>query len=121
VAAATATGLLVTVLASGQPGFTLGALLVAGTLAAVLAVRPPVVYRLIPVPALAYMAASLAAVLAGGPGGSSRTALAVSLAQALASGFYAMTAATGIALAGAVARRPRGPAGPRPGHRRRAR
>ncbi len=106
---ATAFGMIITIVAGGQPGFVLGFFLVAGTAAAALAVRPRAVYRIIPVPALAYVAASLVTVPVSGSGASSRTALALGVVQALASGFLAIIVATVIAIAVTVARgRPAG-------------
>ncbi len=56
-----ALGALITVLAGTGPGPVLGVSLVAATLAAALAIQPGAVYRIIPVPALAYL------VMATGP------------------------------------------------------
>ena len=96
--------MIITIVAGGQPGFVLGFFLVAGTAAAALAVRPRAVYRVVPVPALAYVAASLVTVPVSGSGASSRTALALGVVQALASGFLAIIVATVIAIAVTVAR-----------------
>jgi len=118
VISATAVGMIITIVAGSQPGFVLGFFLVAGTAAAALAVRPRAVYRIIPVPALAYVAASLVTVPVSGSGASSRTALALGVVQALASGFLAIIVATVIAIAVTVARGRRGgPARRGPGHR----
>jgi hypothetical protein len=90
---AAALGALATVTTRSQPGNLLGAFLVAGTLAAALAVRPRAVYLIIPVPALAYVIAATAAGLARDhAAGTSHTALAASIAQWVAGGFLAMTA-----------------------------
>jgi hypothetical protein len=74
--------------------------LVAATLAAALAIQPGAVYRIIPVPALAYLVMASVAGLAGDrAAGTSHTALAVSAAQWIASGFLPMTVATLLAIA----------------------
>lgn len=119
VIAATALGALLTVLTGGQPGFLLGAFLVAGTAAGALSVARRAVYQVIPVPALAYVAAAILAVLATGQAaGTSRTALALTVIQAVASGFDAMIAATLLAIVITAARWPPGSRGPRrPGYR----
>ncbi len=101
---AAALGMVITIVAGSQPGFVLGVFLVAGTAAAALAVRPGAVHRIIPAPALAYVAASLVTVPITGPGGASRTALALGVVQALASGFLAIIVATTLAIAVTVAR-----------------
>ena len=93
-------GMLVTIVAGSGPGLILGIFLVAGTVAAALLVRPRDVHLMIPVPALAYLAAS---VIAGAVHDRaalvSRTAMAVSAVQWLASGFLAIALATAIVLA----------------------
>jgi hypothetical protein len=95
-----ALGTLITVLAGTGPGPVLGVSLVAATLAAALAIQPRAVYRIIPVPALAYVAAAAVAGLIGDRVAStSHTALAVSAAQWTASGFLPMTVATVLAIA----------------------
>jgi hypothetical protein len=95
-----ALGALITVLAGTGPGPVLGVSLVAATLAAALAIQPGAVYRIIPVPALAYLVMATVAGLAGDrAAGRSHTALAVSAAQWIASGFLPMTAATLLAIA----------------------
>ena len=107
---AAALGALVTVLTGSGPGYVLGAFLIAGTAAAALAVRPRGVYLIIPVPALAYVVAAATAGLIQAneqAAGTSLTALAVSAAQWIASGFPAMTVATIVAIAVTVTRRPR--------------
>ena len=116
---AVALGAVSTIVAGSQPGFVLGAFLVTGTAAAAFAVRPRVVYRIIPVPALAYVAACLITVPVSGPrAGSSATALALGIVQALASGFLVIIVATGLAVAVTVARgRRNSPARRGPGHR----
>jgi hypothetical protein len=100
-----ALGALITVLAGTGPGPVLGVSLVAATLAAALAIQPGAVYRIIPVPALAYLVMATVAGLAGDrAAGRSHTALAVSAAQWIASGFLPMTAATLLAIAVAAIR-----------------
>jgi hypothetical protein len=95
-----ALGALITVLAGTGPGPVLGVSLVAATLAAALAIQPGAVYRIIPVPALAYLVMASVAGLAGDrTAGTSHTALAVSAAQWIASGFLPMTVATLLAIA----------------------
>ena len=95
-----ALGALITVLAGTGPGPVLGVSLVAATLAAALAIQPRAVYRIIPVPALAYLSAATVAGLIGDRMAStSHTALAVSAAQWTASGFFPMTVATVLAIA----------------------
>jgi hypothetical protein len=95
-----ALGALITVLAGTDPGPVLGVSLVAATLAAALAIQPRAVYRIIPVPALVYVATAIVAGLIGDRVAStSHTALAVSAAQWIASGFLPMTAATLLAIA----------------------
>ena len=100
-----ALGALITVLAGTGPGPMLGVSLVAATLAAALAIQPRAVYRIIPVPALAYVVAASAAGLIGDRAAStSHTALAVSAAQWVAGGFLPMTAATLLTIAVTVIR-----------------
>jgi hypothetical protein len=102
-------GSLVTAATGSTPGLALGAFVVGGTAAAVLAVRARSVYLIIPVPALSYMVAATAAGLVnlhGQASGVSVTTLAVSAAQWMANGFLAMTTATLLAIAAAVARWP---------------
>jgi hypothetical protein len=113
VIATAALGLLVTVVAGSEPGAVLGVFLIAGTLIAGLAVRADRVHMIIPVPALAYLVAGLIAGYAHDRAvDTSRSALAASALQWIASGFLAITAATLIAIALTTARRlrARGPA-----------
>ncbi len=105
VAGAAALGLAGTVATHTAPGVLLGLCLIGGTALAALAVRPGAVYLLIPVPPLAYLvAATVAGVFGGSAAGTSRSALAVSGAQWLASGFVAMATASALAAALAVTR-----------------
>lgn len=101
-----ALGLLATIVAGREPGVLLGAFLVAGTLIAGLAVRFDAVHLIIPVPALAYLAAGLIAGFVHDRAAiSARSAVAASALQWIASGFLAMTAATIVAVALTIARR----------------
>lgn len=101
-------GTLVTVVTKSQPGLVLGILVVIGTVVAALAVQPRAAHVIIPVPALAYVAAAvLAGMISDRAVNSSATALAVNAAQWVASGFIAMTLATGLAIVIAVSRRVR--------------
>jgi Domain of unknown function (DUF6542) len=96
---ATLLGLVTTVVAGIEPGLILGIFLVAGTIAAALAVRAEAVYLIFPVPALAYAIAALVAGLIHDRGtDTSSTALALSAAQWIAGGFIAMTVATVLAV-----------------------
>jgi hypothetical protein len=98
-------GLLLTVLTGSEPGVVLGLFLLAGTAAGALAVRPRAVYLIIPVPALAYFAAAIVAGLVHDHAtDSSHTALALSAAQWIASGFLAMSVATLLAIVVAAVR-----------------
>lgn len=100
-----AAGLLVTVLSGREPGLVLGIFLLAGTAAGALAVQPRAAYLIIPVPPLACaVAATLAGLIHDHAAGTSHTALAISAAQWIASGFLAMTAATLMAVAVTTAR-----------------
>ena len=105
VAGGAAAGAVLTVLAGTGPGALLGVFLVAGTLAAALAIQPRVVYRIIPVPALAYaVTAPIAGVIGDRAASASHTALAISAAQWIASGFLPMAAATLLAIVVTVIR-----------------
>ena len=105
VIAAAVIGTAATVETHRGPGYLLGGFVVAGTLAAALAVRPRAVYLLIPVPALAYIMGAVTAGMihqqSASPGSSGLT---VSAAQWIADGFVAMTAATVLAAAITVIR-----------------
>ena len=61
-------GLLGTLLTGSEPGAVLGILLLAGTAAGALAVRPRAAYLIIPVPAPAYLAAAILALYGAWPG-----------------------------------------------------
>lgn len=98
-------GLLVTVVTGSEPGVALGIFLLAGTAAGALAVHPRAAYLIIPVPALAYLAAAiLAGLLHDHAADTSHAALAVSAAQWIAGGFFAMAAATVLSIAVAAVR-----------------
>jgi hypothetical protein len=115
----TALGAVITVLSGSEPGLLLGVFMIAATAVAVFAVRPAAGYMIIPVPALAYIVAAIAAgLIHDRASDTSATFLAVNLVQWIASGFFAMVAATALAVAVAVGRRLRmrqasTPAGPR--------
>jgi hypothetical protein len=95
VIATTALGTVATIVTGSDPGFVLGFCLLIGAIAASLAVRTGAVYRIIPAPAIAYVVgAFIAGLIHDGGTDTSRTALAISAAQWIASGFLAMTAAT---------------------------
>jgi hypothetical protein len=102
---AVAVGTVATVLTGSEPGLVLGVFLVAGTVAAALAVRPRAAYLMFPVPAPAYaVAAAIAGLIHDRAADTSRTALALSAVQWIASGFVAMTLATALAIAIALLR-----------------
>ena len=87
------------------PGFLLGLFVVAGTLAAALAVRPRTGWMIFPVPVLSYLVAALTSgVVFDRSVDSSNTALAVAAAQWIADGFFAMALATVLAVAIIAAR-----------------
>jgi hypothetical protein len=99
-------GMLAALVAGTGPGLLLGVFLIAGTVAAVLLVRPRVVHLIIPVPALAYLAAGMiVGYIHDRAGIVSRTALAVAALQWIASGFFAIVAATALAIAMTVVAR----------------
>jgi hypothetical protein len=98
-------GCLVTALSRAEPGTTLGALVIGGTLAAGAVVRARAAYLVIPVPAPAYALAAIAAgVVHDRAAHASRTTMAVHAVQWLSSGFTAMAAATALAVVVAAAR-----------------
>jgi hypothetical protein len=100
VAAGTAAGTVLTILAGSEPGLLLGLFLVTATIVGTFVVATRAAYVVIPAPAIAY---PVAAVLAGYAHdhavATSLTGLAVSAVQWIASGFIAMTAATVLAIA----------------------
>jgi hypothetical protein len=99
--AAAVLGMIITIAADAEPGVVLSVCVVIGTLAAALAVRPDAIYLTLPVPALSYAAAAVITGLVHDHAtDTSRTALALSATQWIASGFIAMSVAT--VLAGAI-------------------
>lgn len=126
---AAAVGAVATIVTGSEPGAVLGICIIIGAVAGVLAVRPKAAYQIIPAPALAYVVAAVVSGFIHDRGtDTTRTGLAVGLAQWIAGGFLAMSAATILATAMAVFRRiwsqhrsgdpGRGqsqPRGPRPG------
>lgn len=105
VLAAGTLGAVFTVASHRDPGRALGALVIAGTLAAATSVRARSAYAIIPVPALAYaVAAAAAGFIHDRAVDTTRTALALNAAQWIADGFIAMTAATALAMLIALAR-----------------
>lgn len=105
VIAGAALGAAVTVLAGSEPGVALGVFLVVATVAGAFAVQPRAAYRLIPAPALAYVAAAaVAGLIRDRATDTSLTGLAVSAARWIASGFVAMSITTILAIAITIAR-----------------
>ena len=105
VISATVIGTTGTVLAGQEPGLVLGLFLVAGSVAAALAVQLRAAYLLIPAPALVYViTGSVAGLLHDRAVDTSHTALAVSATQWIASGFLSMSAATVLVITVAIAR-----------------
>lgn len=106
-------GTMITVVAGSAPGVALGLFTVAGTVAAALGVRPRSAHLVVPVPALAYVVmAAMAGLIHDQAAQSSNTALAVNLAQWIASGFVAIILATAAAIGIAIVRRRRTPGTP---------
>jgi hypothetical protein len=98
-------GAIGTIVIGREPGPLLGILVIAATLVAVFAVRPRASYLVIPVPALAYIPAAVAAGLVHDRAmDTSHTALLVNAVQWVASGFFAMTTATALAIVVAAGR-----------------
>jgi hypothetical protein len=97
-------GALATVVTGGEPGMLLGVFLVAGTVVAGIAVHQRASFLIIPVPALAYLVAALAAGIASGHANASKATLAVGAVQWIARGFPPMLAATALAMLIAGAR-----------------
>jgi hypothetical protein len=95
---AAALGALVTLATKHEPGSLLGGFVVAGSLAAGVAVRPRSAYLMIPVPALSYLVFALAAGLVRNQTSPSSSGLTVSAAQWVANGFLTMAAATVVAI-----------------------
>jgi hypothetical protein len=77
----------------------LGVFVVAGTVAAALAVRPRAGRMILPAPVLSYLVAALATgIIHDRSAGSTRTALAIGAVQWIADGFFAMALATVLAI-----------------------
>jgi hypothetical protein len=105
VVASAAIGAAGTIVTRNAPGILLEILVVAGTVAAALAVRPRAGRLILPVPALAYLLAALVSgVVFDRAADSSRTELALAAAQWVADGFFAMALATVLAAAITVIR-----------------
>lgn len=99
VVAAALLGMVITVLSGSEPGLILGIFLIAGTIVAVLAVRPRATYLIFPVPAPAYaVTAMVAGLIHDHVADTSRTALVLNAGQWIAAGFIPMTVATGLAV-----------------------
>ncbi len=95
-----AVGTIATMVARSTPGLLLGVFVIAGTVAAALAIRPSAGRTILPVPALAYLVAALiSGVVFDHEAASSNTALAIGAAQWVADGFFTMVLATALALA----------------------
>ena len=100
IVASAASGATGTMVARSAPGLLLGLFVVAGTVAAALAVRPRTGWMIFPVPVLSYLVAALTCgVVFDRSVDSSKTALAVAAAQWIADGFFAMALATVLAVA----------------------
>jgi hypothetical protein len=92
-------GALGTVIRDSDPGTLLGLFLIAGTVVAALAVHDRAVYLIIPVPALAYVAAAImAGAIHDRAIDTDHTQLVISAGQWIASGFLAICAATILAI-----------------------
>ena len=105
IVASAAIGAIVTMAARSAPGVELGLFVVAGTVAAALAVRPRAGRMIFPVPILSYLVAALiSGIVFDRTADSSSTALAVAAAQWVANGFFAMALATVLAVAIIAAR-----------------
>ena len=99
IVASAAVGAIVTTAARSAPGMELGLFVVAGTVAAALAVRPRAGRMIFPVPILSYLVAALiSGIVFDRTADSSTTALAVAAVQWVASGFFAMALATVLAV-----------------------
>lgn len=106
-------GTMITVLGGSAPGLLLGVFTVAGTITGALAVRPRSAHVIVPVPALAYaVLATMAGLIHDQAAQSSTTALAVNLAQWVASGFVTIIISTAVAIGIAIVRRRGTPGAP---------
>lgn len=100
-----AVGTIATMAGRRTPGLLLGIFVIAGTIAAALAIRPSAGRTILPVPALAYLVAALiSGVVFDHEAASSNAALAIGAAQWVADGFFAMALATAVAVAITLAR-----------------
>ena len=100
IVASAAVGAAATMVTRSVPGVVLGLFVVAGTIAAALAVRPRTGRLILPVPVLSYLVAALiSGVVYNRSADSSKTALAIGAAQWIANGFFAMALATVLAAA----------------------
>lgn len=105
VLAGTVLGAAITVISGSEPSWALGLLLVISTAIGALAVNRRQAYLVIPVPALAYTVAAFATgYIHDHSIVTSKTTLAVSAVQWIADGFFAMTAATLVAIVIVVGR-----------------
>jgi hypothetical protein len=120
IVASAALGTIATMVTRREPGLLLGLFVIAGTVAAALAVRPRTGRMILPVPVLAYLVGALTSgIVFNRSAGSSGTALAIGAAQWIANGFFAMVLATVLAASITAARwylwRRRRPASREPG------
>ena len=100
IVASAAIGAIATMVTRSSPGFLLGLLVIAGTVAAALAVRPRSGWMILPVPVLAYLVAALiSGFVFSRPAEPSMTALAIDATQWIANGFFFMALATVLAVA----------------------
>ena len=105
IVASAAVGTVATMVVRSTPGPLLGLFVVAGTVIAALAVRPRAGRMILPVPVLSYLVAALiSGVVYSRSADTSSTALAISAAQWIANGFFAMVIATVLAVAITTAR-----------------
>jgi hypothetical protein len=105
IVASAALGTVATMVTRREPGPLLGLFVIAGTVAAALAVRPRMGRMILPVPVLAYLVGALTSgIVFNRSAGSSGTALAIGAAQWIANGFFAMVLATVLAVSITVAR-----------------
>jgi hypothetical protein len=105
IVASAALGTIATMVTRSAPGPLLGLFVIAGTVAAALAVRPRMGRMILPVPVLAYLVGALTSgIVFNRSAGSSGTALAIGAAQWIANGFFAMTLATVLAVTITAAR-----------------
>jgi hypothetical protein len=101
----TVLGALITLISGSEPGWVLGLMLVISTAIGGLVVTRRTAYLLIPVPAVTYtVAAFVTGYIHDRPIDTSRAELAASAVQWIAGGFFAMTAATLLAIAIVVGR-----------------